>query len=55
MYPRPIQPKRPRNPFVALAQRRLAGVHRRCASGLRQQARQQLRHELAAPPDWRSP
>ncbi|MBQ0932723.1 hypothetical protein KAK07_24050 [Ideonella sp. 4Y16] len=46
---------RPRNPFVAPALRRQAGAHRRPASGQRQQARQELRQELAAPPDWRSP
>jgi hypothetical protein len=36
----------PRNPFAAAARRRLAGAHRRTASGQRQQARQLLRREL---------
>ncbi len=41
-----ITPPKPRNPLVAASLRRASGAHRRCASGLRQQARQALRREL---------
>lgn len=43
---------KPRNPLVAAAHRRLAGMHRRSVGGQRQQARQALRRELqhAHPP-----
>ncbi|MBP6903547.1 MAG: hypothetical protein KBC73_25905 [Burkholderiaceae bacterium] len=41
-----LAPFKPRNPLVAAAHRRLAGVHRRGTGGQRQQARQALRREL---------
>jgi len=42
--------RKPRNPLVAAARIRRAGAHRRSASGQRQQAKRQLRAELARPP-----
>lgn len=44
-----LPPMKPRNPFAAAARQRLAGSHRRCASGQRQRAARELRAELARP------
>lgn len=41
-----LSSSKPRNPFIAAAQRRLAGPHRRSPGGQRQQARLALRREL---------
>ncbi|MEK8049665.1 hypothetical protein AACH10_05415 [Ideonella sp. DXS22W] len=42
----PNSPRKPRNPLVAAARLRQAGLHRRSTGGERQLARQALRHEL---------
>ena len=41
-----LAPRKPRNPLVAAAARRHAGVHQRSASGQRQRAALALRREL---------
>ncbi len=41
-----ITPNKPRNPLVAAAHRRLAGLHRRSGSAQRQRATLALRREL---------
>ena len=41
-----VNTRKPRNPLVAAAHRRLAGVHRRSASAMRQQSRAALRRTL---------
>ena len=41
-----LKPLKPRNPLVSASRRRLAGVHRRSAGGLRQSQQQAVRHEL---------
>jgi hypothetical protein len=41
---------KPRNPLVAAALLRKAGVHRRSASGVRHRRRMALQHELRAEP-----
>lgn len=38
--------RKPRNPFAAAARQRVAGPHQRSASGMRQQARRELRREM---------
>ncbi len=44
-----LTPRKPRNPFASAARQRVAGAHRRSASGLRQRANRELRAELARP------
>lgn len=44
-----LKSRKPRNPFAVAARSRAAGAHRRPAAAGRQQARRELRAELARP------
>ena len=41
-----LQPRKPRNPFVAASLRRKAGLHRRTGGAARRQAQAALRREI---------